>query len=219
MLKYKKGNMKLEDIVENLIQRYPALETCKESVIKAGAVLVECYQNDGKLLVCGNGGSASDSDHIVGELMKSFSKKRPVTDEFEKKLQKSSGERGAILASKLERGLSAISLNAHGGLISAISNDIGGDFIFAQQVLGYGKKNDVLLAISTSGNSVNVLDACITAKALGMKVVGLLGETGGKIKSLCDVAVCVPATSTAAVQEFHLPVYHALCIMVEENFF
>lgn len=211
--------MNLETIVENLIQRYPALHTCEESVKDAGEVLVECYQNDGKLLVCGNGGSASDSDHIVGELMKRFSKKRPVTAEFEKELRESSGERGTLLASKLERGLPAISLNAHGGLISAISNDIGGDFIFAQQVLGYGRKNDVLLAISTSGNSVNVLDACITAKALGMKVVGLLGETGGKIKSLCNVAVCVPATSTATVQEYHLPVYHALCIMVEETFF
>ena len=215
----KDKNVKLEGIAEKLIQRYPALDTCKESVMNAGAILVECYQNEGKLLVCGNGGSASDSDHIVGELMKSFSKKRPVTIEFEKKIKENSKERGAILASKLERGLAAISLNAHSGLISAISNDIGGDFIFAQQVLGYGIKNDVLIAISTSGNSVNVLDACITAKALGMKVVGLLGETGGKIKSLCDVAVCVPAISTAAVQEFHLPVYHALCIMVEETFF
>jgi len=211
--------MNLEDIVENLIQRYPALVTCKESVKKSGEVWVECYQNEGTLLVCGNGGSASDSDHIVGELMKSFSKKRPVTAEFDKKLREGFGERGVLLASKLERGLAAISLNAHGGLISAISNDIGGEFIFAQQVLGYGRKNDVLLAISTSGNSVNVLDACITAKALGMKVVGLLGETGGKIKSLCDVAVCVPATTTAAIQEYHLPIYHALCMMVEETFF
>lgn len=211
--------MNLEDIVEDLIQRYPPLETCKKTIQDAGEAMVECYQNGGKLLVCGNGGSASDSDHIVGELMKSFSKKRPVTPELEKKLQKSSGERGAILASKLERGLPAISLNAHGSLISAISNDIGGDFIFAQQVLGFGRENDVLLAISTSGNSTNVLDACITAKAMGIKVVGLLGETGGKIKSLCDVAIRVPATSTAVVQEYHLPVYHTLCIMLEETFF
>ncbi|MUH34631.1 SIS domain-containing protein [Zobellia amurskyensis] len=211
--------MKLEDVLEKLIKRYPSLESCSEAVLNAGEELVDCYQNEGKLLICGNGGSASDSDHIVGELMKSFSKKRPVTSEFSNQLQESSKERGALLASKLERGLSAISLNAHGGLISAISNDIGGDFIFAQQVLGYGKKNDVLLAISTSGNSVNVLDACITAKALGMKVIGLLGETGGKIKAFCDVAICVPATNTAAVQEYHLPVYHTLCIMVEETIF
>lgn len=219
MPKVKKRSMNPEDIVEKLIQRYPPLEICKEAIIKAGEALVSSYQNEGKLLVCGNGGSASDADHIVGELMKSFSKKRPVTDEFRKKLQKCSSERGLILASKLERGLPAISLNAHGGLISAISNDIGGDYIFAQQVVGYGRKNDVLLAISTSGNSENVVDACITAKAMNMKVVGLLGETGGKLKAVCDVAICVPAINTAAVQEYHLPVYHALCNMVEETFF
>ncbi|MCL4117967.1 UNVERIFIED_CONTAM: hypothetical protein GTU68_056484 [Idotea baltica] len=185
--------MNFEDIIEDLIKRYPSLESCKTSIHNAGEALIECYQNEGKLLVCGNGGSASDSDHIVGELMKSFSKK--------------------------QRGLPAISLSAHGALISAISNDIGGDFVFAQQVLGYGRKTDVLLAISTSGNSNNVLDACITAKAIDMKVVGLLGETGGKIKSLCDVAICVPAINTAVIQEYHLPVYHALSIMVEETIF
>lgn len=211
--------MDIDEIVERLMQRYPPLESCRVPIRKAGEVLVDCYQNNGKLLVCGNGGSASDSDHIVGELMKSFSKKRPISPGMGKKLQEISEERGAILASKLERGLAAISLNAHGGLVSAISNDIGGDFIFAQQVLGYARKNDVLLAISTSGNSVNVLDACIAAKAMDIKVVGLLGARGGKIKSLCDVAICVPATSTAAVQEYHLPVYHTLCIMVEETFF
>ncbi|SHJ29191.1 D-sedoheptulose-7-phosphate isomerase [Pseudozobellia thermophila] len=211
--------MSIEKTIENVVQRYPELKSCSGAIKNAGEALIECYRNRGKLLVCGNGGSASDSDHIVGELMKSFSKKRPVGDAVKGKLQETSGERGAVLASQLERGLPAISLNAHGGLISAIANDIGGDFVFAQQVLGYGQKNDVLLAISTSGNSVNVLDACITAKALGIKVIGLLGETGGKIKGFCDVPVCVPATNTAEVQEFHLPVYHALCIMVEETFF
>ncbi|MEO9894106.1 SIS domain-containing protein [Aurantibacter sp.] len=211
--------MTQEAILENLIVRYPVLQSCKETVRKSGQILIQSFQDEGKLLICGNGGSASDSDHIVGELMKSFSKKRPLTSEVKKGLQESSEERGTLLATKLEGGLPAISLNAHGGLISAISNDIGGDFIFAQQVLGYGRKNDVLLAISTSGNSKNVIDACITAKALGMKVIGLLGETGGKIKELCDVAICVPATNTAAVQEYHLPIYHALCIMVEETIF
>lgn len=170
-------------------------------------------------MVCGNGGSASDADHIVGELMKSFSKKRGLPDAWANKLGQLSEGRGALLASKLEKGLPAISLNAHGGLISAISNDIGGDFVFAQQVVGYGRKNDVLLALSTSGNSQNVMDACLTARAMGLKVVGLLGEGGGKVKAWCDVAVCVPATDTAAVQEYHLPVYHTLCTMVEEAFF
>jgi D-sedoheptulose 7-phosphate isomerase len=211
--------MTTEEILKDLIRRYPPLKTCEESIRTAGSTLIDCYKNDGKLLVCGNGGSASDSDHIVGELMKSFSKKRPLPMELAKKLEGISPEKGPILASKLERGLPAIALHAHGGLVSAISNDIGGDYIYAQQVLGYGKKNDVLLAITTSGNSVNVLEACITARALDMKIIGLLGESGGKVKSLCDVAICVPATSTAKVQEFHLPVYHALCIMVEETFF
>ncbi|MCG2460403.1 SIS domain-containing protein [Flavobacteriaceae bacterium F89] len=211
--------MKSEDILKDLIQRYPPLNTCRESIYAAGSTLIDCYNKDGKLLVCGNGGSASDSDHIVGELMKSFSKKRPLADELVKKLEGISPVKGPKLAAKLERGLPAIALHAHGGLVSAISNDIGGDYIYAQQVLGYGKKNDVLWVITTSGNSVNVLEACITAKALGMKIIGLLGESGGEAKSLCDVAICVPATSTAKVQEYHLPVYHALCIMVEETFF
>lgn len=211
--------MNTVELLDDLIRRYPPLGICRESIYKAGSALIDCYKMEGKLLVCGNGGSASDSDHIVGELMKSFSKKRPLSIEFAKKLEGISTEMGPKLASKLERGLPAIALHAHGGLVSAISNDIGGDYIYAQQVLGYGKKNDVLLVISTSGNSPNILEACITAKALDIKIIGLLGETGGNARSLCDVAICVPATNTAKVQEFHLPVYHALCIMVEEAFF
>lgn len=204
---------------DDLIQRYPALKGCRPDIQMASSALVECYQNEGKLLVCGNGGSASDSDHIVGELMKSFSKKRPLTKEFSKKLQENNAEIGSLLASKLERGLPAIALHAHGGLVSAISNDIGSDYVFAQQVLGYGRKNDVLLAISTSGNSVNVLNACITAKALNMKVIGLLGKSGGKMKEFCDVAIRVPSTNTAIIQEYHLPIYHTLCIILEETLF
>ena len=127
--------------------------------------------------------------------------------------------RGSILADKLEKGLPAISLNAHGALVSAISNDIGGDFIFAQQVGGYGRKGDVLLGISSSGNSQNVVDACIVAQAKGVKVIGLIGQSGGKMKEYCDVAICVPSTCTPDIQEFHLPIYHALCIIAEETFF
>lgn len=211
--------MKTIEILDDLIKRYPPLISCREPIGMAASTLIECYRHDGKLLICGNGGSASDSDHIVGELMKSFSKKRPLTEEFSKKLKEISSEKGPGLASKLEKGLPAIALHAHGGLVSAISNDIGGDYIYAQQVVGYGKKNDVLLAISTSGNSDNVLEACITAKALDMKIVGLLGKTGGKVKALCDVAICVPAVNTAEVQEYHLPVYHTLCVILEEIFF
>jgi phosphoheptose isomerase len=211
--------MNMEQILEKLIKKYPPLEVCKNEIRDAGEMIIESYKNSGQLLTCGNGGSCSDSDHIVGELMKSFSKKRPLDDDFRKSLRSVDEERGALMAMKLEKGLPAISLTAHGALISAVSNDIGGDFIFAQQVMGYGRKGDVLLGISTSGNSQNVVDACIAAKAKGMKVIGLVGEKGGKMKEYCDVAICVPSTCTPDVQEFHLPIYHALCIMAEETFF
>ncbi len=211
--------MNTEQILDVLVKRYPPLEICKNEIREAGNMIIESYKNNGQLLTCGNGGSCSDSEHIVGELMKSFSKKRPIDEEFAKSLEAVSEERGSLIASKLEKGLPAISLNAHGALISAVSNDIGGDFIFAQQVVGYGRRGDVLLGISTSGNSKNVVDACITAKAKGLKVIGLVGEKGGAMKEYCDVAICVPSTCTPDVQEFHLPVYHALCIMVEETFF
>ncbi len=211
--------MSTEEILDKLIKRYPSLEVCKEDIRDAGNMIIESYKKSGQLLTCGNGGSSSDSDHIVGELMKSFSKKRPIDSDLADALKSVSEERGSMMASKLEMGLPAISLNAHSALVSAVSNDIGGDFIFAQQVIGYGRKGDVLLGISTSGNSQNVVDACIVAKAKGVKVITLTGEKGGKMKEFADVAICVPSTCTPDVQEFHLPIYHALCIMVEETFF
>lgn len=211
--------MTTEEILDVLVKRYPALEVCKGQIRDAGNLIIESYKNSGQLLTCGNGGSCSDSDHIVGELMKSFSKKRPLDIKQKQALEAVDQERGALLAIKMEKGLPAISLNAHAALVSAISNDIGGDFIFAQQVNGYGRVGDVLLGISSSGNSQNVVDACITAKAKGLKVIALVGETGGKMKQYADVAICVPSTCTPDVQEFHLPIYHALCIMAEETFF
>ncbi len=211
--------MSTEEILDKLIKRYPSLEVCKEDIRDAGNMIIESYKKSGQLLTCGNGGSSSDSDHIVGELMKSFSKKRPIDSDLADALKSVSKERGSMMASKLEMGLPAISLNAHSALVSAVSNDIGGDFIYAQQVIGYGRKGDVLLGISTSGNSQNVVDACIVAKAKGVKVITLTGEKGGKMKEFADVAICVPSTCTPDVQEFHLPIYHALCIMVEETFF
>ncbi|MCF6222113.1 MAG: SIS domain-containing protein [Flavobacteriaceae bacterium] len=211
--------MSTKEILEKLIERYPALGVCKKEILEAGELIIESYKNSGQLLTCGNGGSCSDSDHIVGEMMKSFSKKRPLDNKHKEALKAVDLERGAILAMKMEKGLPAISLNAHAALVSAISNDIGGDFIFAQQVNGYGRVGDVLLGISSSGNSQNVVDACITAKAKGLKVIALVGETGGKMKQFADVAICVPSTCTPDIQEFHLPIYHALCIMAEETFF
>ncbi len=211
--------MSTKEILEKLIERYPALDVCNKEILEAGELIIESYKNSGQLLTCGNGGSCSDSDHIVGELMKSFSKKRPLDNKEKEALKAVDQERGAILAMKMEKGLPAISLNAHAALVSAISNDIGGDFIFAQQVNGYGRVGDVLLGISSSGNSQNVVDACITAKAKGLKVIALVGQTGGKMKDYADVAICVPSTCTPDVQEFHLPIYHTLCIMAEETFF
>lgn len=211
--------MSTEQILDTLVSRYPSLEGCKDQIREAGNVIIESYKNSGHLLTCGNGGSCSDSDHIVGELMKSFSKKRPLTNDVKESLTAVDADLGGVMAEKLEMGLPAISLMAHGALISAVANDIGGDLIFAQQLMGYGRKGDVLLGISTSGNSKNVVNACIAAKAKGVKVIALVGETGGKMKDYADVAICVPSTCTPDVQELHLPIYHALCIMAEETFF
>lgn len=205
--------------LDELISRYPRLEPVREEIRKAADCLILCYRQGHKVLVCGNGGSAADSDHIVGELMKSFGTSRPVAGSLKNRLSEAGGERGGYLADKLQQGLPAISLSAHGALISAVANDNDPDLIFAQQVAGYGTEGDVLIGLSTSGNSRNVLDAMITARAKGMAVVGLTGETGGKMKPFCDILINVPGRNVAFVQELHMPVYHALCAMVEDHFF
>lgn len=205
--------------LEKLMARYPELESAKNDIHAVFETLVSCFENGGKLLVCGNGGSASDADHIVGELMKSFSKKRGLPDGLKQKLKSLSTEKGEWLGEKLEAALPAISLVGHNALISAVCNDISADLIFAQQVVGYGKPGDVLLGISTSGNSENIVNAMITAKALDMKVLGLTGKNGGKFKAVCDAVICVGANSTPEIQELHLPVYHTLCKMLEDRFF
>ena len=211
--------MKEEAILDEMITRYPALDSCRNDIIKACRAIINCYQHQGKLLLCGNGGSCSDADHMVGELMKSFLKRRPIEDDLQKSLRSVSPDRGEVIAKGLQKGLPAISLNAHAALFSAISNDMNPSLVFAQQIEGYGKKRDVVIALSTSGNSPNIIDAVITAKAKGMLVIGLTGQSGGKIKPYCDIAICVPATDTPEVQEFHLPVYHAICKIVENSFF
>ena len=205
--------------LEELITRYPQLLPVKEAIRKAADCIVACYEQGGKLLVCGNGGSCSDSDHIVGELMKGFENKRRITESLKNQLIEASGERGAYLAEKLQHALPAISLTAHSALITAVANDTDADLIFAQQVVGYGNPGDVIIGISSSGNSQNVIDALITAKAKRMTVIGLTGETGGKMMSHCDILINVQGRRTAFVQELHLPVYHVLCLMVEHHFF
>jgi len=205
--------------IVQLISRYSQLTELKDKIIEAANAIISSYENGGKLLTCGNGGSSSDADHIVGELMKSFEGKRPLSQKLKSDLENNAGERGNYLADKLQQGLPAISLTAHTALTSAVANDIDADLIFAQQVTGYGIKGDVLIGLSTSGNSQNVLDALLVAKAKGLITIGLTGESGGKMKEICDVLINVPEKRTAFVQELHLPVYHTICMMIEEHFF
>ena len=192
----------------DLFERYPQLNICTKDIKKALALMIDTYKNGGKILVCGNGGSASDADHIVGELMKGFLKDRKVTDE------RISQE----LREKLQGALPAISLCAHTSLMTATMNDNDADMIFAQQVYGYANENDLLIALSTSGNSKNVVNAVKVAKALSVKTIALTGETGGMLKEMADVAICAPSTETYKIQEYHLPIYHYLCAKIEKEF-
>lgn len=206
-------------IINELVNRYPVLESVRDDIEKVYKVLVECYENGGKLLVVGNGGSAADSEHIVGELMKGFVKKRPVSEEMREALLRMDPERGAALADNLQGGLPAIALTAHTALNTAFANDKDPVMIYAQQVNGYGKAGDVFLGISTSGNAENVMYAAVTAKAKGLKVLALTGKDGGKLAKIADVSIIVPSKETYQIQELHLPVYHALCLMLEEHFY
>lgn len=205
--------------IENLIERYPQLVVCKEDVAKAYEILETAYSDGHKLLVSGNGGSASDSEHIVGELMKEFKLKRKVYREQAVELLKISPELGEVLAENLQGALPAISLTGHSSLTTAFMNDSEPELIFAQQVNGYGTKGDVYIGISTSGNSRNVLYAAVTAKSKGLKVIGLTGQRHNQLMQYADVCIRVPETETYKVQELHLPVYHCLCMMLEEKFF
>lgn len=210
---------KLEEYVDLTIKRYPALATIKQDIIDGYLVLEQGYRRGGKLLVAGNGGSAADSEHIAGELMKRFKKPRPVSEEMAKKLISADCVRGKELAKKLECGLMTIPLVAHEALSTAYINDVDAKGIFAQQLFGFGREGDVFLAISTSGNSENIINATVVARALKMKVVALTGATGGELAKVADVCVKVPETETYKVQEYHLPIYHCWCLMLEDNFF
>ena len=210
---------KNEKYIEELVARYPILESCRQSIAYAYLLLEECYENDHKLLIAGNGGSAADSEHIAGELMKRFKIPRPIPDEFSEKLKKIDPIRGEKLSKNLERGLMAIPLVAHEALSTAYINDVDGLGVFAQQLYGFGRPGDVFLGISTSGNSKNIMSATVVARALGIKVIGLTGAGGGELAEAADVAIKVPQTETYMIQELHLPVYHCLCLMLEEHFF
>lgn len=205
--------------IEELVRRYSTLETCKHEIYKAYELLSETYSNGRKLLVCGNGGSASDSEHIVGELMKEFKLKRKVFSDQATALKEIDEKLGQVLADNLQGALPAISLTGHSALQTAFMNDAEPELVFAQQVNGYGKPGDVFLGISTSGNSKNVLYAAVTAKSRGLKVIGLTGAKENKLMKYADVCIRVPETETYKIQELHLPVYHCLCLMLEERFF
>jgi D-sedoheptulose 7-phosphate isomerase len=207
------------DYLQQLIERYPRLEPVKRDIYAAYETIAESYANGGKLLIAGNGGSAADAEHIVGELMKSFVKKRNRPPDFREKLKEVNPEIAGYLIERLQSGLPAISLSGHASLNTACINDIDGDITFAQQVYGYAKDGDVFLGISTSGNARNVINAAVTAKARGLKVIALTGGDGGLIKNAADISIIVPEKETYKVQELHLPVYHCLCLMIEERFF
>lgn len=214
-----KMNELLNGHMDLLIKRYPALDECKKDIRKAYIVMEECYESSGKLLIAGNGGSAADAEHIAGELMKRFKVPRPVTEEFADTLKLVDPDRGRQLAENLERTLMAIPLVAHEALTTAYINDVDGLGVFAQQLFGYGRQGDVFLGISTSGNSKNIMNAVVVAKALGIRVIGLTGKDGGELAQAADVAVKVPETETYRIQELHLPIYHCWCMMLEERFF
>jgi D-sedoheptulose 7-phosphate isomerase len=205
--------------IELLIQRYPVLECCKDDISAAFEILCDSYNNKGKLLVCGNGGSAADAEHIVGELMKGFRNSRKCDFITATKFKEIDEKMGAVLAENLQGALAAIALDGHIALSTAYMNDCSPLLCFAQQVNGFGISGDVLLGISTSGNSKNVIYAAVAAKAKGMKVIGLTGKNESKLSMLADVCIRVPETETYMVQELHLPVYHSLCLMLEDYFF
>ena len=205
--------------IDLLVERYPSLESAKNDIVAAYLLLEESYKNGGKLLVAGNGGSAADAEHIVGELMKGFKLPRKPEADFAEKLVEENQELGSVLAENLQGALPAIALDGHPALSTAYMNDCEPLLCFAQQVNGFGNTEDVFLGISTSGNSKNILYAAIVAKAKGMKVIGLTGARESKLSEIADVTIQSSQTRTYMVQEQHLPIYHCLCLMLEDRFF
>lgn len=206
-------------MLNELLTRYPVLKGCEKDIVAAKDALIACYENGGKLMLCGNGGSCADCDHIVGELMKGFVKMRPLSDEKKQSMKKASPALDDELLGKLQCGLPAISLPSLPVLNSAFCNDVDPELIYAQSLLALAKPGDVLIAISTSGNAKNVFAAVKVARALGVTVIGLTGCKGGKLREYADIPICVPESETFKIQELHLPVYHYLCAAVEAHFF
>lgn len=207
------------DYIAQLIERYPVLASVENEIRTAYQVLERAYTNHKKLLVGGNGGSCADAEHIVGELMKGFVKKREIPKTMQERLLGLDQELGKQLANGLQSSLRAIAITGHAGLSTAFANDVDPEMTYAQQVNGYGDEGDVLLAISTSGNSKNLIYAALTARAKDMPVILLSGKDGGKLRAIADVSIVVPNQKTYQIQELHLPIYHALCLQLEDKFF
>lgn len=205
--------------INSLLASYPKLNVCKNDIIQAYEILRKCYSQHRKLLICGNGGSAADSEHIVGELMKGFTLPRKVPAEMSKKFTQVDNGLGNVLAENLQGALPSIALTTHTALSTAFMNDCQPVLVFAQQVYGYAQEGDCFLGISTSGNSQNVLYAAVVAKAQGLSLIGLTGAKQNKLEKYCDVCIHVPETETYKIQELHLPIYHCICLMLEDYFF
>ena len=206
-------------MLNELINRYPSLCACKEDIKKAVDAIIDCYEKGGELLLCGNGGSCADCEHIVGELMKGFLKKRPLDGSKMEEMKRNCNLVNDEMLEKLQGGLPAIAIPSITALNSAFCNDVDPELVYAQPLMSLAKENDILIGVSTSGNSKNVFGAVKVAKALGIKVIGLTGKTGGKLKDTADICICAPETETFKIQELHLPIYHYLCAAVEEHFF
>lgn len=206
--------------IQSLLSRYPALQPIQEQIEAAYDMLIECFSSGHAVYTCGNGGSSADCEHITGELMKPFRLARPLTAKEKSNFQIDGLEEDTIncLTNQLQKALPTFSLVSSSALNSAIANDMGSQYVFAQQIYGYGKTGDILLCISTSGNSENIVLAAIAAKAAGVRVLSLSGRDGGKLAELSDICIICPAQETEEIQEYHLPVYHTLCAMLENYF-
>ncbi len=209
----------MTDMINETLKRYPALAVCKDDILSAEELMMETYRRGGKILVCGNGGSCADSEHIVGELMKGFLLSRRMDKDTEKQFRYALGDDADEFINNLQGGIQAISLPSQGSVLSAFANDVDAKLMYAQLVYGYAKKGDLLIAISTSGNSKNVVAAAKVAKAMGINSIALTGAADSSLSKLCTCTVKVPETETFKVQELHLPVYHYLCAAVEQRIF
>ncbi len=209
----------IEYFINNLTDRYPVLSNCSKEIAESAELLIETAEGMGKILICGNGGSSADADHIVGELMKGFLKKRPLSETQKSALAAAGGERGIDMGNLLQQGIAAVSLSSPNALNTAFMNDVDPSLIFAQQVMALGRQNDLLWGISTSGNSKNITAAVIAAKSMGLRTISMTGKKESTLSELSDVCIRVEENETYKVQELHLPVYHTLCMVLESYLF